>query len=279
MPPENGPGSRDERPLAGFRVLVTRPREQAAELVHELEAAGAEAVTLPTIVIVDPPDWQPADRAIAELDGYDWLLLTSINGVERFVGRLSGHHGLNPKKALAHLETVCVGPKTAAAAARAGIRCQTVAKEYAAEGVIELFSGELFSDRRLAGEKILFPRALKARELLPETLRDRGAAIDVVPVYQTIFPPESTTRLARLLEESPPDLITLTSASTATNLVRHCPADLRQKLFRIPTVCIGPITAEAARKAGLEVIATASRYTAEGLMETLLNTHLPRKTP
>ncbi len=250
-------------PLAGRRILVTRPREQAADLILKLEATGAEAVTLPTIMICDPPDWGPADTAIDNLAAYTWLLLTSINGVKRFIGRLADH-GHDPGPACAHLKVVCVGPKTASVAGRAGLKSRTVAREYAAEGIIKLFSG-----RNLNGERFLFPRALKARELLPESLRRLGAEVDVVPVYETLFPPDSAARLAALLENDTIDLITLTSASTATNLARHCPAEFREKLASIPAVCIGPITAEAAAGAGLRVEATAASYTAEGLLETL----------
>ncbi len=259
------PSDDEQRPpLDGLRVLVTRPREQAGELVARLAAAGAEPVVLPTIMISDPPDWEPADRAIRQLDRYGWLLLTSVNGVERFVDRLR-HHDLDPARACGRLKTVCVGPRTAAAAGRAGLKSSTVAKEYAAEGIIELFAGH-----DLAGAKILFPRALKARELLPETLRRRGAGVDVVPVYETLFPPESAARIAELLRNDALDLITLTSASTAANLARHCPAGLRDRLEQIPVACIGPITAAAAGKAGLKVAATASEYTAAGLVETIL---------
>ncbi len=254
----------DRKSLAGRRILVTRPRRQAAELIARLEEAGAEAVALPTIAIIDPPDWGPTDRALARLADYDTLLLTSVNGVERFFARLA-HHGLAAAD-LEHLETVCVGPKTARAAAARGRECQSIAKEYAAEGILKLFAG-----RKLNGRKFLFPRALKARELLPETLRRQGARVDLVPVYQTIFPEASAARLRELLAAGGLDLITLTSASTATNLARHCGGpENRARLRMIPVACIGPITAEAARGAGLKVRAVAAEYTTEGLLEAIL---------
>jgi len=248
--------------LNGRRILVTRPRHQAREFAKLLETAGATAITLPTIAIVDPPDWGPADRAIADRENYQWLLLTSVNGVERFCRRLAEHRLTAAD--LAHLETVCVGPKTAGAATSLGFTCRSVAKEYAAEGILALFSG-----RNLAGQRFLFPRALKARELLPETLRKQGARVDLVPVYQTIFPETSAAELNRLLADDAVDIITLTSASTATNLARHCAPENLARLQRIPAVCIGPVTAEAAAKAGLKVAAVADEYTGEGLFRAL----------
>ncbi|NPA24628.1 MAG: uroporphyrinogen-III synthase [Deltaproteobacteria bacterium] len=248
--------------LAGRRVLVTRPPKQARELVSLLETAGAEAIALPTIAIIDPPDWEPADRALADLTGYQWLLLTSVNGVERFFRRLEFHR--LPPTVLNHLETVCVGPKTAGAARNHGLECRTVAKEYAAEGILALFAG-----RNLENQAFLFPRALKARELLVETLRKQGARVDLVPVYQTIFPATSAAELNRLLADDAIDIITLTSASTATNLAKHCAPGNLPRLQQIPAVCIGPVTAEAAAKAGLEVAAVADEYTSEGLFRAL----------
>jgi uroporphyrinogen III methyltransferase/synthase len=252
----------DGKLLEGRRILVTRPRHQARELIDLLETAGAVAIVLPTIAIVDPPDWGPADRAITELGKYQWLLLTSVNGVERFCRRLAEQRLATGD--LAHLKTICVGPKTAAAAARHGFTCQTVAKEYAAEGILALFRGQ-----NLTGQRFLFPRALKARELLPETLRKQGARVDLIPVYQTVFPEASATALNRLLADDAFDIITLTSASTATNLAGHCAPENLSHLRRIPSVCIGPVTAKAAAKANLKVAAVADEYTSEGLFRAL----------
>ena len=140
-----------------------------------------------------------------------------------------------------------------------------VAKEYAAEGIIELFA-----DLDIKQQKILLPRALKARELLPETLRRKGANVDVVPVYETIFPPESTRLLNQLLIQENIDIITVTSASSAANLINHChnPQTL-EKLKSLPTACIGPITAQAAIATGLNVKIIAKDYTSEGLLAAL----------
>lgn len=249
-------------PLKDLRILVTRPKAQAASLMNLLEQAGAKPVLLPTIKIVPPPDSALIDEAIKNLSCYQWLILTSSNGVNHFFDYLK-KKGLGPAD-LAHLKTICVGPKTALAAKERGFKGGLVAKEYAAEGIIELLSGT-----DLKEQKILVPRALKARVTLPENLRAKGATVDVVPVYETIFPPESSPLLEQLLEDRQIDIITVTSASTATNLVKHCPQQNLAELKTLTTACIGPISAKAASKAGLNVKIIAEEYTSEGLVDAL----------
>ncbi len=250
-------------PLKGLRILVTRPKAQAEALMEQLRKARAEPILLPTIKIIPPPDTGPITAAIKNIKNYQWLILTSSNGVNCFFDYLL-EKGLGPAD-LGHLKTICVGPKTALAAKERGFKGGLVAKEYAAEGIIELFSSTDINE-----QKILLPRALKARETLPENLRKKGASVDIVPVYETIFPPESTPKLANLLGNARIDIITITSASAATNLVKHCPPQHLDRLKTIPTACIGPIAAKAASKAELNIKAIATEYTAEGLIEALI---------
>lgn len=250
-------------PLAGLRVLVTRPESQAASLITLLQQAGAEPLRLPTIKIVPPPDSSPVVESIKNINSYQWLILTSSNGVNCFFDYLK-ERGLGPAN-LSHLKTICVGPKTALAAKARGFKGGLVAKEYAAEGIIELFSNTDIKE-----QKILIPRALKARENLPENLRQKGATVDVVPVYETIFPPESTPKLKSLLAHKEIDIISITSASTAVNLVKHTPKEYLTTLKTFPTACIGPISAKAAAKVGLNVKSIADEYTSEGLIEALI---------
>lgn len=260
MPSSN----QDKYPLKNLRILVTRPESQARDFMAQLEQAGAVPILLPTIKIIDPPSWEPVDTAIRQLGRYQWLLLTSVNGVNYFFQHLQ-EKGLSYKDC-AHLTTISVGPKTAHAAAEIGLKSDLIAKEYAAEGIIELFA-----DRDIRKQKILLPRALKARELLPESLRRKGAVVDVVPVYETIFPPESAHKLNQLLNQESIDLITITSASSAANLIKHChnPQTL-EKLKRLPTACIGPIAAKTATEVGLNVKIVAQDYTSEGLLSALI---------
>ena len=255
--------SNNSNPLKDLRILVTRPKAQAEALMEQLRQAQAEPILLPTIKIVPPPDSGPITAAIKNIKSYQWLILTSSNGVNCFFDYLKKKE-LGPTD-LNHLKTICVGPKTALAAKERGFKGGLVAKEYAAEGIIELFSSTDIKEQR-----ILIPRALKARETLPDNLRKKGAAVDIVPVYETIFPPESTPKLENLLDCARIDIITITSASTATNLAKHCPPQYLDRLKAIPTACIGPISAKAATKAGLNVKAIAEAYTAEGMIEALI---------
>jgi len=257
-------------PLAGLRVLVTRPKTQAASLITLLQQAGAEPLLLPTIKIVPPPDTRPIVEVVKNIRSYQWLILTSSNGVNCFFDYLK-EKGLGPAD-LSHLKTICVGPKTALAAKEKGLKGGLVAQEYAAEGIIELLSNTDIKEQR-----ILIPRALKARETLPDNLREKGATVDIVPVYETVFPPESTPKLKSLLEHKEIDIISITSASTAVNLVKHCPHECMTYLKTIPTACIGPISAEAAAKIGLNVKSIADEYTSEGLISAL-TTYLYKKS-
>ncbi len=227
-----------------------------------LQQTGAEPLLLPTIKIVPPPDSSPILEAITNIKSYQWLILTSSNGVNCFFDYLK-EKGLGPTS-LSHLKTICVGPKTALAAKERGFKGGLVAKEFAAEGIIELFSNTDIREQR-----ILIPRALKARETLPGNLREKGATVEVVPVYETIFPPESTPKLKSLLTHKKIDIISITSASSAVNLVKYCPQEYLTTLKTFPTACIGPISAKAAAKAGLKVISIASNYTTEGLISAL----------
>ncbi|MBN2705900.1 MAG: uroporphyrinogen-III synthase, partial [Deltaproteobacteria bacterium] len=200
-----------------------------------------------------------------EIALYQWLIFSSVNGVEAFLQRFREKQG--DEKTLSQIKIVSVGPETARAIQAAGLHCALIAKEYAAEGLIELFA-----DHDLKGHKILLPRALKARELLPETLRRQGAEVNVAPVYQTIFPPESTLLLEDLLRCRKIDIITLTSASTANNLVENCHhPEACAQLRKITTACIGPITAAAAAAAGLRVKIVAADYTSAGLLQALID--------
>lgn len=252
-----------ERFLDDVRILVTRPAAQARALVQDLEKAGARVTALPTIKTVAPPDWQPADRAIENITSYNYLVFSSVNAVAEFHRRLR-----QLKSSITEIDAIpifAVGPKTAAALAKKGLQCRQVAKEFAAEGLLELFAKE-----NIKGRRILIPRALQAREKLPEKLREAGATVDVVPVYQTIFPPESAAALSELLAADNLDLITLTSTSTAVNLVDHCgPRENLLRLKKLPCACIGPITARAAQQAGLRVAMVADQYTSEGLLAAL----------
>lgn len=252
-------------PLAERTVVVTRTLEQSAALAAPLEALGARVLAFPVIITVDPDDWAPADRAIAALGDYAWVVLTSTNAVDRFIGRLE-HHGLGPE-ALAAARVAVVGTGTAARLAAHGIEPDMVPAEFRGEGLVEAF--------REAGAgpgwRILIPRALDAREILPDSLREMGAQVDVVPVYRTVRAQPDLGIIGKL-GRGEVDLVTFTSPSTFTSfisLVEGVGGDIPALMARIVTASIGPVTSEAMRERGFEPTIEASESTVPGLVAAI----------
>lgn len=247
-------GWRSRLPLWGKRYLVTRQKEQGRALIERLESLGARATAAPTIDFVAPDDPSIIAEALERLEDFEWLLFTSPNGVCHFFRLLDD----SPKdhRALGQTRMACIGPGTAKALRARGFDCDVLPEEFVAEGLLEALSTE-----KLEGKKVLLPRAQEAREILPDTLRSRGAEVVVAPVYKTIHPalPEG---LADWSEEA--SRVLFTSSSTVTNWVAL--TDRRE----IPCFCIGPITAGTAEKAGLKVLGTAAVHTIDGLVQTLL---------
>jgi uroporphyrinogen III methyltransferase/synthase len=244
--------------LAGKRIVITRARPQSSALREPLEALGAEVIELPTIEIRNPESWAPLDNAIARLEEFDFLILTSVNGVEKLLGRLQACG--RDVSALAGLEVGAIGPATAAELERAGIRVDFVPREYRAEGLVEVLAG-----RDLHGKAFLIPRAKVARDLVPRALSERGARVEVLEAYQTVLPVLAPDLLDRL-RERPPDLVTFTSSSTATNFAQL----IKQHGFispsQIKAASIGPVTSETARQLGFKVVVEAEESTIPGLV-------------
>lgn len=254
----------ENRPLFGRRIVVTRARAQAGDLSRELEALGAEVVEFPTMVIRPPGDFAPLDKAIRELDGYDWLVFTSVNGVEAFVERL-GEHGLDLRAVPRAARIAAIGPATAGSLRRAGLRVDVIPREYRAEALLEEVGGG-----SLEGKRVLIPRAKVAREVLPESLREAGAVVDVPSAYESVPSDEGSESLAARLEAGEVDCITFTASSTVENFVRAFGEERARRLAAGASVaCIGPITADTARGYGLEVAVEAGEYTIPGLIEVV----------
>ncbi|MFP6625573.1 MAG: uroporphyrinogen-III C-methyltransferase [Deltaproteobacteria bacterium] len=218
-------------PLFGRRIVVTRARRQAAQLAHRLEAEAAEVVEFPTIEILDPEDPAPLKRACQEVGGYDWLLLTSANGAQRFLDALAAASDI---RALAGVAIATIGPLTREVVESRGLRVEAEPARYRGEDLAAAL-GEV------AGRRILLPRATEAREILPETLRGQGAEVDVVPVYRTVVPGEP--RPLSTLDGA--DMITFTSASTVRNFLSITGQRGREILASTATAAIGPVTAGA----------------------------------
>ena len=263
---EAGLGWYERRPLFGRRIVVTRARAQAGELSERLERLGAEAVEFPTIEIRPPEDFGPLDAAIDDLDSFDLLIFTSVNGVEAFVKRL-GHHGLDVRAMPQGAMIAAIGPATAEKIQDLGLRVDVVPQEFRAEALIESVTGA-----SLAGMKILIPRARIAREILPEKLREAGAEVVVPPAYESHPSLEGRDRLAERIVRGEVDCVTFTASSTVENFIRAFGAeDAARLLAQSRVACIGPITAETARGHGIRVDAEAREYTILGLIEAVVD--------
>jgi uroporphyrinogen III methyltransferase/synthase len=254
----------EKRPLFRKTVVVTRTREQASELVARLSALGAECLECPTIRVAPPEDWAPLDAAIDRLDTYDWLILTSVNGVSSFFHRLYWRD--KDVRALTNVRTATIGPATAKRLRDFGLNSDIIPETYHAESIVEAFKQEPMN-----GKRVLLPRAKEARPVLPIELRNMGAVVDEIGVYQTEQARENVDVLIKRLEESSIDLLTFTSSSTVRNFKALLPPDRFESLIEGVTVAsIGPITADTARKLGFKVDIIAQHYTIDGLCEAII---------
>jgi len=240
----------EKKPLFGVTVLITRPRHQAGELRELLAEGGAAVVSMPAIQIQGLPDYSELDKAIAELESYDYLVFTSVNGVSAFMERLFERG--KDARALAGLTTVCIGPRTAAELRSHHVNSDLLPARFVAESLLETFPKDL------AGKRILIPRALEAREILPEGLCGRGAEVKVAPAYQTV----AAEDVADVPEEV--DIAVFTSSSTVDHFMKRA---------RLPqgckTACIGPVTAATLRGHGLAVDIEAEEHTIPGLVKAI----------
>jgi uroporphyrinogen III methyltransferase/synthase len=245
----------ERRPLFGRSIVVTRAREQASEFKERLEELGAHCIEFPTIRIVAPPSWEPLDEAIGHLERYDWAIFTSANGVARFMERLWAAGG--DVRALKGVRLAAIGPKTAEALERCGLRIDLVPGEFRAEAILEGLGAAA-----VAGRRILLARALEARDVLPDTLRRWGAEVDEVAAYQTVLPSDRAADLFALLERGEVDCITFTSSSTVRNFFGLFERDaLLPLLGGVVIGCIGPVTAQTAMELGLKVDIQPLQYT------------------
>ena len=248
----------DSRPLFGKRVLVTRSRTQASVLSRMLEDEGAQPVELPTIEFAPPAEYSQMDGAISALGDYSWVIFTSANGVDALFSRVE-QLGLD-SRVFGDVKVGVIGPATAAALSRRGIKADLVPAEYVSESVVEAMAAQ-----ELKGCRVLLPRADIGREELAEGLTRLGARVDQVVAYRTIIPEESRARARDLLKDCGVDLVTFTSSSTVRNTLDLLDGD-SSILSDATIACIGPITATAARSSGLHVDVVAREYTVPGLV-------------
>jgi uroporphyrinogen III methyltransferase/synthase len=255
----------ENRPLMGKRIVVTRAREQASDLVKLLSDLGAECLECPTIKVVPPDDWKPLDAAIENISSYDWLVFTSVNGVNYFFERLFAKS--KDVRVLSKLNIAVIGPATERKLFKFGLKSDIVPKSYRAESIIEAFGNE-----DVNGKKILLPRAKEARPILPVELTKMGAAVDEITSYYTKEVPDSADLLLKRLKENTIDLITFTSSSTVKNFKSILPDNIFETQMKDITIaCIGPITADTAKNLGFDVHIVANSFTIPGLCEAILD--------
>lgn len=249
----------DTGPLFGKRVLVPRPLEQAARTSQAIRERGAEPVVIPLIEIHPPPDPAALFAAARDAGSYDWVLFTSANGVDRFFAALRAE-GLDAR-AFRAARIAVIGPRTADALERFGVRADLVAKEYVGEA--------LARDLLAAGvpRRVLLARALVARDVLPTLLREQGTHVDVVPAYET--KPAAVDHLVESFTSGGIDVVLLTSSSTVSALASALGARAAEHLRNVCVASIGPITSETARELGIRVDVAATTHTVAGLLDAL----------
>jgi uroporphyrinogen-III synthase len=278
------------KPLTGVRVLVGRAKHQAGALSAELRKRGAEVLEIPFIEIRKPKSFKPLDAALKGLNTYDWLILTSVNGVEamwdrmqRLPGRmpeLREGHGFSRaverselKSALAAegpvLRIATIGPATKKAIEQRGMKVDVVPKEYVAESVVKSLRS------KVKGKRVLLVRAKVARDVIPNELRKAGAHVDVVEAYETVVPRSSRTRLRAALAnpKKRPHVVTFTSSSTVKNFVELIGSTSKAKrraLTDIRMASIGPVTSATVRDLGLPVDIAAREFTIPGLVKAIV---------
>lgn len=263
----------EKKPLFGKRVLVTRSRGQASELAEMIDEMGGEAIELPVIQIQPPSEPEAVaalDRALYALPDYDWVLFTSVNGVEYFFQRLKKLR--LDVRSMHRARIAAVGPKTAEALLERGLLAEMLPSQFYAEQLLEAISPHL-----QRGQRILLPRADIARAVLPIKLRELGMDVTEVEVYETVPAEEDAAEAIRLLQSGELHFVTFTSSSTVRNLlnllVRQGVADPVQLVGRATIVCIGPITAQTAREAGLRVDCLAERASVASLVDAIIGNH------
>ena len=247
----------ERRPLFGRRIVVTRTRQQAPELVAALRAAGAEPVEVPVIALEDPADGGAALRkAVAGLGGYDWVVVTSPNGARRLLGAIDDIGA--DARAFAGARLAAIGPGTAGVLAEAGLRADIVPDRFVAESLLAALPPP-----PSGGGRVLLARAEVARDVLPDGLRAAGWDVEVVDAYRSVA---ATLGDAERAAAASAEIVTFTSSSTVERFL-----DLVGPAAVPPVVaCIGPVTAATARARGLVVDIEAGTHTTAGLVDALV---------
>ncbi len=258
----------EKRPLFSKKIIVTRTREQASELVAGLEEFGANCLEYSTIHIKPVDSYAVLDDELERLKEYHWILFTSLNGVKYFFERLYSK-GMDARD-MKGPEIAVVGKSTADFLLQYGLNADLIPSTFTGEGL-----AEALLDQGIEGRNILIPRALCAREILPETLRGAGAQVTVAPVYQNCPAEGDKENLREELENGGVEMITFTSSSTVRNFLAMIDVEnqkeLQEILAGIKIAAIGPITAKTVTDNGLLVDVQPEEYTIEGLIQAIVD--------
>ena len=263
----------ERKPLFGRRIVITRPRAQAADFAELLENFGAEVVPFPTVEMVPPPSLGGLHDAMRRAAEFDWVVFTSANGVRVFFDHLQtlgadvrDWHGAR---------FAAIGPQTAKAVQRYGVRVDTIPAEFRAEAVVEALV-----QAGVAGKRVLLPRAAGARDVLPTELERHGALVEEVATYTTALPSDTLGELRDLLLRGDADLVTFTSSSTVQNFVAIFAGEVDRVLAHAAVGCIGPVTGETARSYGMQVAIQPSTYTIPAFVDAIVRyyTDEPRRS-
>lgn len=244
--------------MKGKRVLITRTRSQASDLARILEELGAVPILIPTIEIAPPASEEPLRTILSNLSNYDWLLFTSANAVEAFGRRLDAAQwtGIRPRVA-------AIGQATARALKAVGIEPDLIPPQAVAESFAEALLPHA------SGARMALIRAAQARDHLPHTLEASGAQLTIAEAYRTVIPETSVRALRELFRQTPPDAITFTSSSTATNLMELLQAAGLSLPEGMVLASIGPITSETLRGLGHPATIESAEATTQGLADAL----------
>ncbi len=250
-------------PLAGRRILVTRTAHQAGKLSDGLRALGAEPVEVPVLEIQPPDSYGPLDKALRQLDRYDWLILTSANTVRSLVERTTE---LDLRLELpASLKVAAIGDATAAAARKAGFAVTLVPESYVAESLLKGLTG------LVSGRRVLLVRAAQARDVIPVMLWQAGAEVEVVDAYRNVMPEHAPEQLSSALAAGI-DAVTFTSSSCATHLAEAArEAGIEFPFAGVAAICIGPITSTTLLELGWKPALEASPSDIPGLISAVVN--------
>src|SRR5581483_464360 len=251
-------------PLAGLRVLVTRTRKQAGTLSALLRQQGATVREIPTIEIRPPQSWPKLDEALRQHEGFDWLILTSVNGVEALAARCRKLR--LPVGTLNHLKIAAIGPATRKAIEERGLNVDTVPSEYVAEAVVEKLRP------KVKGQRVLLVRAAVARDVIPRQLKKAGAEVTVTEAYRTVVPASSRRKLQELFSnpQQRPHVVTFTSSSTACNFHGLMRGIRKEYMRGVATASVGPVTSSTLRQCGYGVDTQAREYTMAGLVKAIV---------